>query len=58
MPTNAVTPKVETPAAAAVTKPAAKRRYYCPMHPEVITDGPDKCPKCGMDLVPMPEAKK
>lgn len=26
--------------------------YYCPMHPEVRSDRPGKCPKCGMDLVP------
>lgn len=25
--------------------------YTCSMHPEVISDKPGKCPKCGMDLV-------
>lgn len=25
--------------------------YTCPMHPEVISDKPGSCPKCGMDLV-------
>ncbi|CAM3444975.1 Copper oxidase [Flavobacterium longum] len=25
--------------------------YTCPMHPEVISDKPGKCPKCGMNLV-------
>jgi len=25
--------------------------YNCPMHPEVTSDKPGKCPKCGMDLV-------
>lgn len=25
--------------------------YTCPMHPEVISANPGKCPKCGMDLV-------
>jgi len=25
--------------------------YTCPMHPEVQSDKPGKCPKCGMDLV-------
>jgi rubrerythrin len=35
------------------TKPAAKQLYFCPMHPEVISEEPGKCPKCGMDLVPM-----
>jgi Cu+-exporting ATPase len=28
-------------------------RYTCPMHPEVIADGPGSCPKCGMALEPM-----
>jgi transcription initiation factor IIE alpha subunit len=30
---------------------SAKYIYTCTMHPEVITDKPGKCPKCGMDLV-------
>jgi hypothetical protein len=29
-----------------------KQKYTCPMHPEVITDHPGNCPKCGMKLVP------
>ncbi len=32
--------------------------YTCPMDPDVIRDKPGKCPKCGMDLMPMGEAKK
>jgi hypothetical protein len=28
-----------------------KQKYTCPMHPEVITDHPGNCPKCGMTLV-------
>ena len=28
-----------------------KQVYACPMHPEVTSDNPGKCPKCGMDLV-------
>src|SRR6266540_729846 len=31
--------------------PATK--YTCPMHPEVMRDGPGACPKCGMALEPM-----
>jgi hypothetical protein len=26
--------------------------YTCPMHPEVLSKQPGKCPKCGMELVP------
>ncbi len=30
--------------------------YTCPMHPEIVSDHPGKCPKCGgMDLVPQHE---
>ena len=27
--------------------------YTCPMHPEVVSDKPGSCPKCGMALEPM-----
>jgi len=33
------------------TDTTAKFVYTCTMHPEVISDKPGKCPKCGMDLV-------
>lgn len=26
--------------------------FTCPMHPEVVSDAPGNCPKCGMKLVP------
>ncbi len=29
----------------------AKEIYTCTMHPEVVSDKPGKCPKCGMTLV-------
>jgi len=25
--------------------------YTCTMHPDVVSDKPGKCPKCGMDLI-------
>ena len=28
------------------------REYTCPMHPEVVQQGPGSCPICGMDLEP------
>ncbi|MFQ5765310.1 MAG: heavy metal translocating P-type ATPase, partial [Rhodospirillales bacterium] len=34
-------------------KAPAGVRYTCPMHPEVVQDGPGDCPKCGMALEPM-----
>jgi len=29
------------------------RQWTCPMHPEIVRDGPGSCPKCGMALEPM-----
>src|SRR5215468_4713613 len=28
------------------------REYTCPMHPEIVRDGPGSCPICGMALEP------
>jgi Cu+-exporting ATPase len=38
----------------ALEPPAPKgTKYTCPMHPEIVRDGPGSCPKCGMALEPM-----
>lgn len=34
-----------------------KMQYTCSMHPEVVSDQPGKCPKCGMELVEKEEEK-
>lgn len=60
-----ITNKAENPAVPEPSKSdevatmATIDKYSCPMHPEVISDKPGKCPKCGMDLIKMaasPEA--
>ncbi len=35
-------------------KPIARdQKYTCPMHPEIVRDGPGSCPICGMALEPV-----
>jgi hypothetical protein len=51
------------PSVAAATSGVAgehevKQKYTCLMHPEVITDHPGNCPKCGMKLVPLKEGER
>ena len=51
------------PSVAAATSGAAGeqekiQKYTCMMHPEVTTDHPGNCPKCGMKLVPTKEQKR
>src|SRR5713226_9700368 len=45
---------VATPAAPRAVSPvgAADVTYTCPMHPEVVRNGPGACPICGMALEP------
>ncbi len=35
-----------------------EQKWICPMHPDIITDGPGKCSTCGMDLVPQKAEQK
>ena len=42
------------PPATGEEKVTAGTFYTCPMHPEVRSERPGKCPKCGMDLVAKP----
>jgi Cu(I)/Ag(I) efflux system membrane fusion protein len=59
----AATPPPASASASASAAPSAAptasaaHGYTCPMHPDVHTDGPGRCPFCGMDLVPVPERK-
>src|SRR5512142_2224692 len=32
--------------------PARAAKWTCPMHPEIVRDGPGSCPICGMALEP------
>lgn len=41
-----------TPKSQAIeSKPDEKAVYTCTMHPEIQSDKPADCPKCGMELV-------
>ena len=42
----------EADGAAPTSNAPAAIIYSCPMHPEVQSQSPGKCPKCGMDLQP------
>lgn len=41
-----------TPAIPETPPAGAKVEYFCPMDPEVVSDRPGSCPKCGMALQP------
>ncbi len=41
------------PRAQAAQGASSDALYTCPMHPEVVQQGPGACPKCGMALEPM-----
>ncbi|WP_209913478.1 multicopper oxidase domain-containing protein [Chryseobacterium jejuense] len=42
---------VNQPQISSLSKTKSQTTYTCPMHPEIISDRPGKCPKCGMELV-------
>ncbi len=33
-------------------------KYICPMHPEIVSDNPGRCPKCGMAFVAIDSQSK
>ena len=41
-----------------LTLDSTKIIYTCPMHPEIISDKPGTCPKCGMELVKLENGKE
>src|SRR6476646_8645326 len=51
-------PSAGTATSGAASEQEKKHKYTCLMHPEVITDHPGNCPKCGMKLVPLKKDKR
>jgi hypothetical protein len=47
----ATTPAPKAPGRASSSQSPAADVWTCPMHPDVLRDGPGKCPICGMNLV-------
>jgi Cu+-exporting ATPase len=41
------------PLPAVVEEAPEGAKYTCPMHPEIVQDGPGDCPICGMALEPV-----
>jgi hypothetical protein len=52
---DAAPPPSMTPPLPSNTPPGdAKAQYWCPMHKDVVSDAPGRCPKCRMSLVRKP----
>ncbi|WP_051359799.1 heavy metal-binding domain-containing protein [Adhaeribacter aquaticus] len=47
------TTQTQSPEQTETKQEVAGLTYTCPMHPEVISNEPGKCPKCGMFLEKM-----
>ena len=39
------------------TDDVTPQKYTCPMHPEIVSGRPGRCPECGMNLLEMPKSK-
>ena len=42
----------------AISLDSTKTIYTCSMHPEIVSDKPGNCAKCGMELVKLEKGKK
>lgn len=51
--THCCSPASHPPAARLAGSHAGQADYTCPMHPEVLQQGPGDCPHCGMALEPL-----
>src|SRR5690606_30758716 len=52
-PARAPSPRPPAPSPRPPAPGGAAPAHTCPMHPEVVQDGPGSCPICGMALEPM-----
>jgi membrane fusion protein, copper/silver efflux system len=59
-PPSRTPPLAPPPSRSGAAKPPASAAivYSCPMHPEVRSNSPGDCPKCGMSLEPTPGGAK